>query len=239
MSGSNSEKFKDFAELLPNLKFHCVFDVGANVGNTIAETLNYHPSAIIHGFEPVRRTFKRLAKRFADDPRVHCHDFALGAESGEGLITARGTATGNRIVAQAPPRVPVETVRIRTGDEFSAMAGVERIEFLKIDTEGYDLDALRGFSAMLSNQRIDVFQAEVSMGPQNTKHVDFSTLRDFATSLGYWPFKIYNQAQEFDGRPIARRADAVFVSTICMEANKRPSIRKTLLMRITAGFSGR
>jgi hypothetical protein len=73
----------------------------------------------------------------------------------------------------------------------------------------------------------------VRLGP-----VYFSFVRDYVTPLGYWLFKLYNQARERN-RPIARCADAVFISTACMNANKRPKKgkRRSLLRNLPGKLS--
>jgi FkbM family methyltransferase len=221
LSWSNpvSEKYSDLSRALP-VDFRTVIDVGAHLGNTVAETLRFQPRAIIHAIEPVSLTFAELSRRFAGDQRIRCHNLALGTMDGEAMLTARGTNSGNRIVQQKPDGVPVEAIKTASGDEFARSVGVDRASFVKIDTEGFDLNVLRGFSSMIADQRIDAFQVEVSMGPQNTKHVALEAIRDYVGPLGYWLFKLYNQAHERK-RPIARCADAVFVSTDCIKRRKR------------------
>jgi FkbM family methyltransferase len=124
---AENERYSDFATLLPNLEVRCVFDVGANVGETVDEAARQYPEAIIHGFEPVTETFQLLSRRFAGNARIHCHQFALGSEPSEALITARGTATGNRIVSQAPKNTPVERIAVRAGDECPGSAPLRQM----------------------------------------------------------------------------------------------------------------
>lgn len=228
------EKFRDLAEILPKTKIKTVFDIGANVGDTVEEALREFPDAKIHAFEPVKATFEHLSNRFPSSARVVCHHFALGASTASALITARGTATGNRIVAEVG-EAPVETVTIRDGDSVLTELGIDRVSFMKIDTEGYDLETLKGFEKSLTDQRIDIFQVEVGMGPQNNKHIPLHVIHDFATAHGYWLLKLYNQTQEKNGKPIARRADAVFISDHVATQNAKPK-RQRLLKRIAPLF---
>jgi FkbM family methyltransferase len=215
-----SEKFSDLSNTLPTVDFRTVIDVGAHLGNTVAETLRFQPRAIIHAIEPAGLTFAELSRRFIGKSQIQCHNLALGEVAGEAMITVFGTSSGNRIVREKPDGVDVEQVTVKSGDEFARAAGMEHASFVKIDTEGFDLVVLRGFSDMLREQRIDALQVEVSMGPQNRKHVSLSAVQDYVSSQGYWLFKLYNQAHERKS-PIARCADAVFISTACITANKR------------------
>ena len=228
------EKFRDISEVLPNLEITTIFDIGANVGDTVDEVLREFPRASVHAFEPVGATFAKLSSRYASNARVKCHDYALGSVEGSVTITARGTATGNRIVTEAGD-MPVENVIVRAGDNVLAELGVTKVSFMKIDTEGFDLETLKGFEKSLSYQNVDVFQVEVGMGPQNTKHIPLSVVNEFAVRSGYWLFKLYNQVQEKKGKPVARRADAVFISDAIASQNQRAK-HKPLLKSLVPGF---
>ena len=218
-------QFGDFKRKLPNCAIRHVLDIGANVGDTVAQTVQHFPNAAVDAFEPVQATFCRLSERFAKQSQIKCHNFAMGALPGQAQITAIGTETGNEIVSSAPDGVPVETIAVLTGDDFVKSAGIDRVSFLKIDTEGFDLKVLQGFAHMLAQQKIDIFQVEVGMGRQNTKHVALQSIQQFAEANNYWLFKLYDQAHELDGRPLLRRADAVFISAACMNANIMPDQR--------------
>ena len=50
-----------------------------------------------------------------------------------------------------------------TGDSFCRRRGIDHIDLLKIDTEGHDLEVLRGFAQMLTSQAIDVVQFEFTL----------------------------------------------------------------------------
>lgn len=53
--------------------------------------------------------------------------------------------------------LPAQMIR---GDEFCQENGIDHIDFLKIDTEGHDLNVLRGFGGMLTSGAISVIQFE-------------------------------------------------------------------------------
>jgi hypothetical protein len=119
---------------------------------------------------------------------------------------------------------PAEPVDIVTLDAFCVARGIDRISFLKVDTEGGDLDVLRGAERLLAEQRIDVVQVEAGMNPGNERHVPFETLKAYLESHHYHLYGIYEQVGEWPlGEPQLRRTNPVFISGRTIAANRRPA----------------
>ncbi|MFN3536468.1 MAG: FkbM family methyltransferase [Brevundimonas sp.] len=190
----------DIKNFLPNLTIETIFDVGANSGQTLRKLIPAFPDA-----------------KFGETPNVSLHRLALGPKSYEGRVTTRAASTSNALTALT--REPTEMVPVRTGDEFCAENEIFDLSLLKIDTEGFDHDVLRGFARMLLEGRIDIIQVECSMNPSNRKHVPFETFKHFLEPMGYKLFGLYEQVQEFKRRPVLRRSDAVFISERCVADN--------------------
>jgi len=53
-----------------------IFDVGANVGQTIDALRKLFPSPTIHAFEPGRAAFDKLLQTHSKMPRVHLNNLA-------------------------------------------------------------------------------------------------------------------------------------------------------------------
>jgi FkbM family methyltransferase len=138
-----------------NYPVQIVFDVGANDGETSLKAVKQFPDAKIFAFEPHPETFLRLAgvsKEYAAIDPVHV---ALGAEAGDRVMHTYEIRQINSLVPDA--RFPVRfgkqsspiTVKCSTVDLFCAERKIERIDVLKIDTEGFDLEVIKGADAML------------------------------------------------------------------------------------------
>lgn len=140
-----------------------VFDVGANVGEWALEALQVNPRLVIHCFEPSKATFSRLSAAalpvtvvlnnvglgaVAEERTLFVFDEACGANS---LYTRMGTET-----AQGKQ----ESVTLQTADGYCESAGVERIDFMKLDVEGHELAALTGARGLLRDGRINLVQFE-------------------------------------------------------------------------------
>ena len=209
-------------ERLPNVQINNVFDVGANIGWFSLCFLTAFADARIWAFEPVttiRAEMLQNLARFEETkpfPRTSCLPYALGASNGLVEITSYPGVTINKIRSDKPANVPLESVHMLTGDDFCRTQLVQHIDFLKIDTEGYDLEVLKGFRGLITQGAIDFIQVEAGMIPGDPAFVGMTTLLDFMLPLGYRLFRFSNQAS---GReiPVMERADVVFISTQAAE----------------------
>lgn len=204
------DQIRDVIAQLPTLKVRTVFDIGANVGLTAKQMALGFPKATVHAFEPVAGTCEILKDAVREDPRIKCFQMAFGDKKGVVRMEAKAGWVKSKISDTGS--VDVEVHR---GDEFCASQGIERINYLKIDTEGYDLKVCHGFESMLRAGKIDLLQVECGLNATNRLHVPFQAFRDYLDPLGYMLFKLYDQA----GWP-ARRGDAVFVAPQVVHANR-------------------
>lgn len=203
--------FKHLRKWLPGFEIEIAFDVGGNVGQTASVLATEAPGATVYSFEPVSAAYEKLnALAAATNGNVRCFHLALGAAAGTAAVTNVGTKTSNHIVRGRRPRQH-EEVAVVTGDGFCAEHQIARISYLKIDTEGHDLDVLVGFRGMLEAALIDIVDIEAGMNPTNGWHVPLEQLKAYLEPLGYLLYQLYEQRFE-KKRPILRRANAVFIS---------------------------
>lgn len=188
-----------------------VFDVGANIGQTAEYYLRKFPRATIYSFEPVRKNFNQLAQRFAGNPRVKAEYIALGSKAGMLEMVVEGDDTMFH-VAKSGEQGRRETVQALTLDGYCSANGPETIDFLKIDTEGHDLEVLKGADRLLSERKIGAVQVEVGMNPTNTHHVPLEAVKSYMEGKSYHLFGFYEQVGEWPtNEPHLRRANAVFL----------------------------
>jgi FkbM family methyltransferase len=219
---TNRQIKADVERRLPNLNIELIFDVGAHLGETCTVLREYYPQAEIWAFEPVPKTYGELEEIAGDIPRIHLLNHALGAVDGSARMEARGTSGNNRVIEDDEEAKRVRDVPIARGDTFCDERGIERIDYLKIDTEGHDLQVLRGFQKMLSDFKVDLVEIEAGMNARNTKHVPLERFKGYLEPMGYFIFRLYEQAPEFRGVPNLRRCNVVFMSNPTIEANTIP-----------------
>ena len=177
--------FGHIRRLCPSFTPGCIFDIGANVGQTIRHAREFWPDAPIHAFEPVAATFALLEAKTGGDPALTRHRLAFGTRAGRAVMLAVPGSETNRILDRARPNQPTEEVEVVTGDGFCAAHGIDRIGVLKVDTEGCDLDVLVGFRNLLADRRAEFVVVEAGMLPDSPLHVPFGRLADLLLAFGY------------------------------------------------------
>jgi FkbM family methyltransferase len=146
---------RHLAGVLELYRVNCVLDVGANRGQFARRLRAYGYRGRIVSFEPVPATFAVLAARAARDGRWSAHPFALGDADGTTTIrvvpgtmssvlapTAFGAQRYGQFADATEQEVPLRRL---DGLLDEALAGLaEPRPFLKLDTQGYDLQAFAG-----------------------------------------------------------------------------------------------
>lgn len=203
----------DLRHCLPGFAPAVVFDVGANVGQSAAVFAREFPQAEILCFEPVSSVFAELERRFARSSRVRCFRCALGADARTSAIVLSGSTQHHIAAHPLADDADGESVEVRTLDEVCRERGIAHIGLLKIDTEGHDLDVLRGAEGLLGDQAVDVVEVEAGMNPENATHVPFETLKHHLEGHGYRLFGIYEQKEEWPTlEPHLRRTNPIYIS---------------------------
>jgi FkbM family methyltransferase len=153
--------------------FNFVIDVGANTGQygVMARRCGYRGPII--SFEPLSAAHKELTQRAAPDELwTVAEKTALGAGAARTIINIANNSVSSsllgmnsRHVAAAPNSAFVGTEEISVialDDCIERYVGANTGGLLKIDTQGYEMEVLRGAHRTLSG-KIDVVQTELSL----------------------------------------------------------------------------
>ena len=205
-------------------KVDLVLDVGANAGqyhDFLRTEVGYRGPIV--SFEPNPALSAPLIVRAEEDPRWWIESYALGAESGSLVFNVMANsefssflAPSNRATTQfkAMNRVADQiVVEVRRLDD-CLPAILEKCNalhtYLKLDTQGYDLEVVRGAAGVLD--RIDAMQLEASVTPIYEHAPDFATAIDVLRSQKFEPSGFFpnNEGQfprlvEFDCVMISSR----------------------------------
>jgi FkbM family methyltransferase len=178
------------------LNVNCVLDVGAHVGQYGRFLRNIGYRGEIVSFEPVPANFAILEQRCARDEKWRAFRLALGHETRTAPINvARITQFSSFLVPNGYSR-----------DQFGGFSDVDRTEmvemarldevfetctsrvadprvFLKLDTQGYDLNVLKGAGACLS--RIVALQSELSVKPIYEGMTDYVSAMSCMNRMGF------------------------------------------------------
>ena len=122
--------------------------------------------------------------------------------------------------SQASAVSNMEPVEVVTLDEACSARRIQHVSYLKIDTEGGDLNVLKGGERLLRSQQIDFVEVEASMHTGNRRHVPFESLKEYLESHGYLLFGIYAQVPESSvGGLHLRRTNSTFISRFLIDTH--------------------
>jgi FkbM family methyltransferase len=121
-----------------------IVDGGANVGQFARAALETYPDARLYCFEPLPDVAGTLRHNLSDTPRATVFAAALGPEAGE--ATFHRTAYSLRSSLLRPTDVAAEALRVPVVRLDDALAGLslDAPLLVKLDLQGYELEALRG-----------------------------------------------------------------------------------------------
>lgn len=197
---SNGEVFvlKRLSYLNPKI----ILDVGANIGNWGKEAARFCQSATIYCFEPVPSTFDKLNSMvqsvnisniktirkgiYSKTTNIRINQFDSSDEhaslydvKGVGYVTSE-----------------VTLIDLICGDEFLNAEKLDFVDFVKLDIEGAEMDALHGLMESIKNRKIRMIQFEYGYINITTKNLllDFY---EFFEGHGYILGKLYPKHVEF------------------------------------------
>lgn len=155
-------------ETLGLLEAPIVVDVGANDGDYSSAVMEVNGRARIFAFEPHPETYKRLSSRMSSAQNFIAVNSACGSVSGN--FTLYDHAAGSGTEHASLHRDVIErfhkgestqhVVSVTTLDQFAVDRGIKLIHLLKIDTEGNELEVLKGAAGLLREGRIKAIQFE-------------------------------------------------------------------------------
>ena len=194
-----------------------VVDVGAHHGEEVATYLAMFPEATIHAIEPTPASVDILRKTWGHDARVHVHGCALAEREGEATLHTYTASECNALTPYAPAdgtnsleagsaqvRVPVSTL-----DRLCTTQGIDRIDLLKLDTQGAELRVLAGADTLLKESRIGLIALEVLFVPLYEKQANPEAVMALLRDAGYRVYDWYNFSYDENGQVLF--GDAMFV----------------------------
>jgi FkbM family methyltransferase len=140
-------------------------DIGGNIGDYTAELRRLHPQAEIHVFEPAAINIERLTTRFAADPQITLVPRAVSESASSAVLFSN--APGSGLASLSKRRLDhfniafdvTETIQtIRFEDYWHTVLGGRELDLVKLDIEGHELAALRGFGDAIRHTKVIQFE---------------------------------------------------------------------------------
>ena len=148
-------------KLKNDIKNGVIFDVGANVGDWSKflvdeyKDINYK----LYMFEPSIKAFNKLEKNIRKDNSHYCFLLGFGDKKESLKIFYDSDAQGSASIIMKEGKFS-EDIQIETIDQFCKEKEITKIDFLKMDVQGYEYNILLGAKDMLKSGAIKYIQFE-------------------------------------------------------------------------------
>jgi FkbM family methyltransferase len=207
------DAFADMRRFVPAGSAPVIFDVGANIGQSVKTLKAAFPNSRIHSFEPSRETFARLRENVAREKNVFVWNCALGSATGEQLFQENIESDMSSFLelskagwgeVKQQEKVPVTTI-----DRFLADHAIDKIDILKSDTQGYELEVFRGAEHAMRENRIGLIYFEFIFAEMYRDLPAFDQVYRQMVDRNFLLVGIYNLHGQND---LASWADVMFVN---------------------------
>jgi FkbM family methyltransferase len=140
-----------------------VLDAGANIGMTALALSQICPRGQIAAIEPLPRTFRYLQRNVAEAgaSNLKIFNFALGSSEGSVLMQGHPSNFACSFIADNY-RISAEdhfsqNVPVRRLDNVFSELSLDRLDFMKVDVEGFELEVFAGAKEILNTYQPIVF----------------------------------------------------------------------------------
>jgi FkbM family methyltransferase len=187
-----------------------LFDVGGNVGQTVASFQETFRDPRIFSFEPSPKSFETMRAAYQNDSRVHLENLALGDQEGTlpFQVTKDHSVNDSLLEPVWDAQAKSVPVPVSTLVRYCQQHHIESIDYLKIDTQGYDLKVLQGRrpadqatdsrflcgTHLCSNVQGSAFLCPVAIFP---RAVRLSARRDLRADISPWTTELRQRLVHF------------------------------------------
>ncbi|MDA9982780.1 FkbM family methyltransferase [Gammaproteobacteria bacterium] len=173
-----------------------IFDVGANIGQSIELFTTVFQSPVIYSFEPSEPEFLKLRERYKKSSNVSMYQYAMGAKNTEAEFLHYDKSVMNSFyeIDNAEEnrknfkRLSVTSrsqVKVVTLDSLAKDFAIEKIDLLKSDTQGYEMEVLKGAENSLHRGIIDNVLIEVNLIPMYVNQAEFTEIYNYLHRMNF------------------------------------------------------
>jgi FkbM family methyltransferase len=210
----------DMKRLLSKFEVKYIIDGGAHQGDFSSSILTVFPQAHVYAFEPQNSSWELLRQAAIRNPSIKAFQCALGAESGTATFHINKSTLTSSLLPSSKQGLKyhkeynqpcrTEMVQVVSLKEFLAKESLPHIDILKLDLQGYELQALKGLGDFLSC--VKLIYTEVNFLNAYDQGCLFTNLSQYLQEHQFEFYQFYHLVTSpLDGRLLF--GDAIFFST--------------------------
>jgi len=177
-----------------------IFDIGAEDGASCERYSRLFTKPILHAFEPRPDQFGIMKSKFNDNKNIYLNNVAVGSKKEIkkfNQIKGGGRSSFLKSTVDSLSDQTQIDAQVITIDEYVNKNNIKRINLLKIDTQGYEDEVLKGAQETLRLNKIDIIETELILGNMYEKTLSFNEIENLIYAYGYKFFALVNH-QNFD-----------------------------------------
>ena len=168
-----------YSHLIPNNGIF--FDIGSNLGMFSEALLDIYPNIQIHAFEPVKEYYDYSIKKLGlSNHNLKINNFGLSNKTEEKYIfidckdNTNNPGWNTYIEEQTQQKMNKTKTKLKTLNDYCLNNNITHIDFIKIDTEGFEAYVLDGFLETLKKlEKKPYMLIEIGWGCKHP-HFNFS-----------------------------------------------------------------
>tara|TARA_Y100001970_G_C14001568_1_gene733672 strand:- start:108 stop:956 length:849 start_codon:yes stop_codon:yes gene_type:complete len=200
----NNDFYSIVKFLLENKKnIHTYFDIGANKGQSIEIFKKMNVNSQIHSFEPTLELYKGLIEKYKNDKTIKINNIGVGKEKDKLTFYSFNKASPVNSFSPMDKKSKFYKARlystssndsnftsqtkinVTSVDSYCNENNIEEIDFMKIDTQGFEEEVLMGSKKMLREQKIGIIQLEIIFGFAYEKQSSLFKIEENLYQNGY------------------------------------------------------
>ncbi len=158
------DPFQDMSFFLKGIQNPVIFDVGANIGQSVDEFKKVFPNSLINSFEPSPSTYEKLSEHCKDLDGVKTWNYGVGSRHAtlpfieNNISYMRSFLTPSEFCTGQVEKTT--NVKVLTLDSVAKEQNIEFVHILKSDTQGYDLEVFKGAEGLMKENKIGLIYFE-------------------------------------------------------------------------------
>jgi len=182
------------SKFLTNNSIH-VFDVGANIGQSISRYRDKFPSCFITSFEPNPQAFSLLERSWGGVFGITLNPIALTNYVGRASfyvtrvseVSSLLKPTERMIELSSERKYDHETINVSTMtlDHYCQENSIRNVDILKLDVQGSELSVLQGAEKLLQEGKITLIYSEVTFAETYNNQTRFINIVSYLNKFNY------------------------------------------------------